>query len=340
MSNESENDRGELEQLSALADGELDERRCRGCLRRLARATQPVRASWQAYQLIGDVLRSDDLATDPARDAEFLARLRARLASEPVVLAPPALSQPLRRPSAATCSVPRARWGGLESLRRRRGWLRRCRRRVPADAQCPAPMRRPAATLARVELPVPALAHGAAGARRAGARTGAVPGATTGRRSDPRRAPRPLPGRAQAVRRQLGARRAVGVPAQRHRRSDGSLVRSRMLTRSRFALALICTALLCSTERVGAESARCRARRRPRATRRPGCCASTRPRAARTSRAPSWSAAAAASPAPASRTTAKGRTRTSASSRSTARRATSSATTTWCTPSGRRARSP
>jgi sigma-E factor negative regulatory protein RseA len=34
------------------------------------------------------VLRSDDLATPPARDAAFLCALRPRLAAEPVVLAP------------------------------------------------------------------------------------------------------------------------------------------------------------------------------------------------------------------------------------------------------------
>ena len=76
-----------LEQLSALADGELDDAAasvvCVGW-----RGTAPVRASWHAYHLIGDVLRSEDLATDPARDAAFMAALRARLAAEPIVIAP------------------------------------------------------------------------------------------------------------------------------------------------------------------------------------------------------------------------------------------------------------
>jgi len=77
--------------LSALADGD-------------AAAAQPAcslwrddaaaRQTWHTYHLIGDVMRSDELARAPQRDAAFLAGLRARLAAEPVVLAPVA---PLRK---------------------------------------------------------------------------------------------------------------------------------------------------------------------------------------------------------------------------------------------------
>lgn len=46
-----------------------------------------TRSRWSEYHGIGDVLRSDDLA-GPGDDARFLATFRARVAAEPVVLAP------------------------------------------------------------------------------------------------------------------------------------------------------------------------------------------------------------------------------------------------------------
>ena len=85
-----------LERLSALADGELDDSAAAAACASW-RCEAAARASWHAYQLIGDVLRSEDLAADPARDAEFLRTLRSRLAHEPVVMAPSLL--PLRSPS-------------------------------------------------------------------------------------------------------------------------------------------------------------------------------------------------------------------------------------------------
>jgi sigma-E factor negative regulatory protein RseA len=57
----------------------------------LWRQDPQARADWHAWHLIGDVLRSDELAARPARDAAFLTALRARLADEPVPLAPQAL---------------------------------------------------------------------------------------------------------------------------------------------------------------------------------------------------------------------------------------------------------
>ncbi|MBX3634586.1 MAG: sigma-E factor negative regulatory protein [Rubrivivax sp.] len=78
--------------LSALADGDADAVQ-RGC--ELWRSDPEARRSWHAYHLIGDVLRSDELAGDPGRDAAFMARLRERLAAEPVPLAPaPVASKP------------------------------------------------------------------------------------------------------------------------------------------------------------------------------------------------------------------------------------------------------
>ena len=54
------------EQLSALVDGELDDA---SSLCAVWRENEHVRATWHSYQLIGDVLRSDDLAGSPTRDA-------------------------------------------------------------------------------------------------------------------------------------------------------------------------------------------------------------------------------------------------------------------------------
>lgn len=88
------------EDFSALIDGELGPD---GVARACASWRSDVRSrqTWHAYHLIGDVLRSDDLASHPARDADFLNRLRERLADEPVVLAPAgmpaAAAQPARR---------------------------------------------------------------------------------------------------------------------------------------------------------------------------------------------------------------------------------------------------
>ncbi|MEO8057334.1 MAG: sigma-E factor negative regulatory protein [Burkholderiales bacterium] len=84
-----------MEQLSALADGELgDTAAAQACA--VWRGDADAKASWHAFHLIGDVLRSEDLATDPVRDASFLAALRLRLDAEPVVLAPQPLEHPVR----------------------------------------------------------------------------------------------------------------------------------------------------------------------------------------------------------------------------------------------------
>jgi sigma-E factor negative regulatory protein RseA len=81
------NDPEALERLSAMVDGEAEssavERLCA-----VWREEPAARAWWHACHLIGDVLRSDDLSSDAKRDAAFLRAVRARLAKEPVVLAP------------------------------------------------------------------------------------------------------------------------------------------------------------------------------------------------------------------------------------------------------------
>jgi sigma-E factor negative regulatory protein RseA len=85
-------DRREL--ISALTDGDpqaLDA----GCA--LWRDDPEARRTWHAYHLIGDVMRSSELASRPARDAAFLAAVRERLAQEPVVLAPQPVPAARRR---------------------------------------------------------------------------------------------------------------------------------------------------------------------------------------------------------------------------------------------------
>jgi sigma-E factor negative regulatory protein RseA len=101
-----------LEALSALADGEAHSPDvARACA--AWKDQSEARATWHAYQLIGDVMRSEDLA-DTTRGDTFLKNFRGRLAQEPVVLAPnaahalrpaatlapvlsPVVGQPLRR---------------------------------------------------------------------------------------------------------------------------------------------------------------------------------------------------------------------------------------------------
>lgn len=76
------------EALSALADGQAQSADvARACS--AWRDDAQARASWQAYHMIGDVMRSEDLAQG-AGSAAFLSKFRDRLAQEPVVLAPSA----------------------------------------------------------------------------------------------------------------------------------------------------------------------------------------------------------------------------------------------------------
>jgi sigma-E factor negative regulatory protein RseA len=56
----------------------------------LAEFSSQDRAAWSDYHLIGDALRSDDLAESPARSSAFMASFSARFESEAHVLAPAA----------------------------------------------------------------------------------------------------------------------------------------------------------------------------------------------------------------------------------------------------------
>jgi len=84
--------------LSALMDGEAAAGEVESACARWRDAVD-ARERWHAYHLIGDVLRSEELASSPERDARFLAGMRERLATEAV---------PLVQRSAAT--RPALRW--------------------------------------------------------------------------------------------------------------------------------------------------------------------------------------------------------------------------------------
>jgi sigma-E factor negative regulatory protein RseA len=77
--------------LSALMDG--DAGACDAACR-IWRSDGEARAEWHAYHLIGDLMRSDEHRADAGHDARLLARVRAQLAREPVVLAPTPATAP------------------------------------------------------------------------------------------------------------------------------------------------------------------------------------------------------------------------------------------------------
>ena len=76
------------ERLSALVDGEMFDGPDHGQF--LAELDRADRAVWAHYHLIGDALRSDELALSPALSVAFTARMSAALESEPHLLAPAA----------------------------------------------------------------------------------------------------------------------------------------------------------------------------------------------------------------------------------------------------------
>lgn len=86
------------EQVSALADGQLEGEALAQVVA-LAGHDQAVRAAWDRYHLIGDVLRSG--RHEPSCDTSaFMARLQQRLASEAPVPVPMLASQPEEVPLA------------------------------------------------------------------------------------------------------------------------------------------------------------------------------------------------------------------------------------------------
>jgi sigma-E factor negative regulatory protein RseA len=111
---------GARQRLSALVDGEAASEDLQGVLGSVREHGRMLSATWEiwhAYHLIGDVMRSDDLA-GAGRDDAFLERLRTRLAKEPVVVAP---AQPAAHASAE--GVERRQVGhGVPAGKSRRSW--------------------------------------------------------------------------------------------------------------------------------------------------------------------------------------------------------------------------
>jgi sigma-E factor negative regulatory protein RseA len=71
-----------MERLSAFMDGELEDHEAAGQLRRL-REDPELRAAWETYHLIGDAVRGE-----AGYSSALAAKVSARLAAEPTVLAP------------------------------------------------------------------------------------------------------------------------------------------------------------------------------------------------------------------------------------------------------------
>ena len=99
--------------LSALADGEADAAETSALLR--AWPEQGLREQWQTYQLIGDSLRSAELAHEMGRGHDLLARLRPQLLAEPRIVAPQARVQRWLAPAAVAAGFV-ALAAGLTSL--------------------------------------------------------------------------------------------------------------------------------------------------------------------------------------------------------------------------------
>ena len=78
--------------ISQLMDGELERREAAGPLDAL-RAEGEARDTWRSYHLIGDAMRDTRMLS-----AGFAARVAAKLAQEPTVMAPSRIAPALQRP--------------------------------------------------------------------------------------------------------------------------------------------------------------------------------------------------------------------------------------------------
>lgn len=91
MHESSDGDHSPGAKFSALMDGDLAGVDIDGACATW-RADVQVRECWHTYHLIGDVLRSEELACNAGRAQVFLAGVRERLSAEPVPFSPGALA--------------------------------------------------------------------------------------------------------------------------------------------------------------------------------------------------------------------------------------------------------
>lgn len=188
---------------SAVADGEASGPELQSALASW-REGSSAETTWHAYHLIGDTLRSAELASPRQRDDRLLRAVRERLASEPVVIAPSAPSVP----SAALASRRQWRlWSGSAAMAAGVGavgvmvWLTQ----APPAADSIAAARAPgSSSLAAAPLPAAARTVSLGGAASVG--TAAAPSAGAMLRDA--RLDEYL-----AAHRQLGAGRPMGTPA-------------------------------------------------------------------------------------------------------------------------------
>ena len=92
------------ESLSDLADGRASEQQLDALLRQWA-GDEELRRDWQAVHLTGEALRSPDMAAPVQSSEQLLARLRERIAQEPVVLRPKRSTRWLPPLGVAACFV-------------------------------------------------------------------------------------------------------------------------------------------------------------------------------------------------------------------------------------------
>lgn len=82
--------------LSSMADGAANADEQSHCMA-LWRERRELRERWHRYHVIGDVMRSQELASAAGHDARLLQAVRSRLAGEPVPLSPAIAPRPPAR---------------------------------------------------------------------------------------------------------------------------------------------------------------------------------------------------------------------------------------------------